>query len=55
MATFIKSDDQTYIDKYRVASNITVFHKYCLNINLSKNPKIHVDKAIFHVKIYVKF
>ena len=49
MATFIKaqlkkSDDQTKIDKYRVAANIT---EYNIKINLPKNHnfKIHIDKA----------
>ena len=49
-AKFKKSDDQTNIDKYRVAANITEYHiqKY-VKVNLTKNHpfKIFDDEAIF--------
>ena len=52
MATFIKtkfrvSDDQTNIDKYRLAANFTAYH---IKVNLTKN---HYSKN-FDDKLHVK-
>ena len=43
----MKSDDQTNIDKQRVAANVTKYHIISIQINLPKNHylKIH-DMAI---------
>ncbi len=46
---FKKSNDQTYIDKYRVAANITKYHITSKLIFL-RNSKIREDKAIISCK-----
>ena len=57
MTTFIKvnlkkSDDQTNMDKYTVATNVTKYHNKYIIINLPKNHnfKIRGDKAIILCK-----
>ena len=48
-----KTDDQTNIDKYRVAANIREQVSYYIKINFPQNhhSKVHADKAIIYVKI----
>ncbi len=51
MTTFIKtkfeiSDDQTNIDKYRLAANITEYHIKSKLISTNHYHKIYDDKAI---------
>ncbi len=51
-AKFEKSDDQTNIDKYRVAANITEFHMISKIIFLGIIiPKIMKIRQLCHVKI----
>ena len=55
MKTFIetkckKSDDQTNIDKFRVAANITEYHFITKLIFLRIIPKFWKIRQLFHVK-----
>ncbi len=58
MTTFIKtkfniSDDQTNIDKYRLAANITEYHILSkLIIQRIITPKFMMIRQLFHVKIF---
>ena len=60
MTTFIKtkfnkSDDQTNIDKYRVAANITEYHIISKGIFLKVIfPNFMMIRQLFHVKNHVK-
>ena len=60
MTTFIKanlekSDDQTNIDKYRVAANISEYHIISKLIFLRIIiPKFLKIRQLFHVTMYVK-
>ncbi len=60
MTTFIKiklkkSNNQTNIDKHRVAANITEFHIISKSISLRIIiPKFMVIRQLFNAKMYVK-
>ncbi len=48
--TFIKTDNRTHIDKYRIAANITEFYESKLIYLRISSPEFIMIRQLFHVK-----